>query len=620
MQYSTAANPCRPEVLAVNPGCVPDWSATAPTPLSATTGLRFAYSGTLAVLGGGTSTFSVSFDVSTPAAIDGRIAWNSAGGNANAGGSAVGAAESTRVGLEADGQPTIVKAAAEPTYDAVGDTLTFTYTVTNEADVPVSDVTVVDAFTDAAAGSSPGAVTCVSLSNPADTCSGASTTLLGGQTAVFTMTYSVSQDDLDHGLITDQATVTAQPGVGPALSNTSNEVTVTAEQDPELALVKSVAPTTVTAAGTVVDYSFLVTNTGNVTLSSLAISELVFGGSGSTPLAACPGGDLAPSGSVTCTASYTITQDDMDAGSVATTAVATAEFDGAGVLSPSSSATVTVTPGPSLSLVKSADLASVGAAGQTITYSFLVTNDGNVTIDGIDVSEVAFSATGDLSAITCPSTELGPGDDMTCTATYQVSQADIDSGAIDNTATVTGDDPAGTAIPSPPTSSISVPVAFAPALTLVKTADRASVSRAGTVIRYSFQVVNNGNTTLTGLRVDELTFTGAGALTAITCPVTTLSPTDRTTCTAEYTVQAADASASRLRNTAQAVAQYTAAGVPVSVTSTASTALVAVDAGVAGLATTGSEPMVWPGVAGAIALALGAGLVLGTRRRRTSVG
>ncbi len=620
VEYSTASNPCRPEVLppGLNPGCVDDWSSTAPAPLSSATALRFIYPGTLFVAGGGISSFSVSFDVSTPAIADGAIAWNSVGANADAGGSSVGAAESTLVGLEADGQPTIVKAAGSPTYDAVGGTMDFTYTVTNESGVPVADVSVADQFLDAASGSTPGSISCTLLSGPAGACAGTTTDLQPGQTAVFVMSYTIRQADLDHGQIVDRATVTAEPARGAPLSNTSNLVTVTAVQSPALSLAKSVTPTVVDDAGDAVAYSFLLTNTGNVTLASLSVSELVFGGSGGVPLATCPAGPLAPTASVTCTAGYTFTQDDMDAGSVTNTAVAAAEFDGSGVLSASSSATVTATQTPSLDLVKTADVASLGAAGQAVTYSFLVTNDGNVTIDGIDVQDFLFSGTGTPSAITCPGSELGPADDMTCTMDYVATQADIDSGSLDNSARVIGDDPGGVTVPTPPTSDISIPVLFAPALSIVKTADVNHVSRPGAVIHYEFRVINNGNTTLSGLRVDETSFSGAGTLSAIACPVSVLAPTAQATCTADYTVVAGDARAARLSNSARAVASYSAAGAPVAVTSVTSTAVVAVDPGTRGLAMTGSNEPTWAaGLAGSAVLLGGLLTLLSWRRRVT---
>lgn len=616
VEYSTAANPCRPEVLSANPGCTDDWSAAVPASLSSTTALRYTRAGTLAVIGAGTSSFAVSYDVSTPAVAAGRIAWNSVGANANSAGNPVGAAESTKVGLEADGQPAIVKTSSAPTFGAVGDEVTFTYTVTNEASVPVSDVSVADEFTAAAAGSTPGAVTCVSLTGPDAACtSSGSTDLLANQSATFTMTYTVRQADLNYGLITDRATVSATPDRGPELSNISNTVTVNAVQSPALTLLKTVSPLSVNGAGDSVSYSFLVTNAGNVTLTSVGVNETAFGGSGTTPAATCPTSTLAPDASVTCTASYTVTQDDVDAGSIDNTAIAAAEFNGAGVQSPSSSAQVTVEQEPSLTLKKSANLDSVGSAGQSITYSFLVTNDGNVTIDGIEVAETSFSGTGSLGAISCPTTVLAPADDTTCTAEYTVTQADIDSGAIDNAAQVTGDNPFGVPVPTVPTSSVSIEVLLAPALTLTKTADVTSVTKPGDVIQYSFLVINNGNTTLRELTVDETEFTGAGTMGEVTCPETTLAPTEEITCTAEYTVGAADASSSTISNTAEASATYSRASLPVTVTSEASTAVVEVEVPV-GLAHTGLTSWAWSAGASAVALGLGATLlVFGWRRR-----
>lgn len=612
--YSTAANPCRVEVLATNPGCVDDWSTTPPSPLTSTTALRFTYGGPIAV----GAAFTVTFDVTTPAVPAGNVALNSIGGTATAGGTLLTSAESDPIGVSAGhAMPAIAKSASTSTFDADGQNLTFTYTVTNNTAVPLTGVSVADVFTDAASGSTPPTVTCVSRTNPAAACSGATTSLAAGQVATFTATYTTRQEDVDHGVIVDTATVSAQPPTGSALASDSNAVTVTADQDPALTLDKSVGPGAVDAAGDTVGYEFLVVNTGNVTVTSLAIRETAFGGSGGIPTVTCPATTLAPGADTTCTASYTVTQGDLDGGDFDNTAFARARFDGVDVDSATSSATVAVTQTPSLALDKSALPATIGSAGQSIVYSFLVSNDGNVTIDAIDVQETAFSGSDPIGAVTCPVTTLAPGADTTCTVTYVATQADIDSGSIDNEATVVGDDPSGAVIPSPPTSSFSVDVVLAPSLTLLKTADVGSVDRAGDVIRYEFLVINNGNTTIDDLEIDEVTFTGTGAISAVVCPVTTLAPTAQTTCTADYTVVAGDAGGARISNTAQALATYALGAVPTAVSSADSTAVVAVAAGVTpGLAATGSSvPRVLMAIAGVTILA-GVGLVAVAARRR----
>ncbi len=122
--YSTSTNPCRPQVLATNPGCVNDWSTTPPSPLSSVTALELVYTGTVYVAGGaGINGFSVPFTVSTPTTTPGQVAWNTIGTTADAGTTAMTPAESSRTGLQAQAQPTIVKATTTASYTTPGDTI-----------------------------------------------------------------------------------------------------------------------------------------------------------------------------------------------------------------------------------------------------------------------------------------------------------------------------------------------------------------------------------------------------------------------------------------------------------------------------------------------------------------
>ena len=110
---------------------------------------------------------------------------------------------------------------------------------------------------------------------------------------------------------------------------------------------------------------------------------------------------------------------------------------------------------PSMTLVKSATESSYNAVGQTINYGYLVTNTGNVMLSGVDVVD----AHAGLNGLNCPDAVLAPGASETCSATYQVTPADLNAGSIVNTATAQGT-PSGTAAPinSPP-SSVTVPLA-----------------------------------------------------------------------------------------------------------------------------------------------------------------
>ncbi len=138
-------------------------------------------------------------------------------------------------------------------------------------------------------------------------------------------------------------------------------------------------------------------------------------------------------------------------------------------VSPESNAIVTAPPTPptpAIAIVKSADAAAQLAikVGQTVTYSFLVTNTGNTTLTDVKVVEGAFTGTGTMSAPTCPAgaASLAPGAKITCTATYVVTQADADAGKVTNTAHLHRDPPGELPPPVSPPSQVTVPEPAAP--------------------------------------------------------------------------------------------------------------------------------------------------------------
>jgi uncharacterized repeat protein (TIGR01451 family) len=140
------------------------------------------------------------------------------------------------------------------------------------------------------------------------------------------------------------------------------------------------------------------------------------------------------------------------------TAVATAP-DGGTVASSSSSAAISFTPQPTLVFDKTADRSAVTAVGQLVTYSFAVTNTGNVTLRQVTVNDSAFTGAGTLGPISCPllPATLAPGQTINCTAEYTTVAADLQNQTISNTATADVSAPSGATITSDPsTSTISV--------------------------------------------------------------------------------------------------------------------------------------------------------------------
>ena len=349
----------------------------------------------------------------------------------------------------------IVKTATPSTYSTVGAVIAYSYAVTNTGNVTLSGP-----FT-------------VSDDKATDEACPATASLAPGAFITCTASSAITQADLDSGSVTNIASATN----GTVTSPTDTE-TVTAVQSPALTIVKTATPITYSAVGQVVSYSYLVTNSGNVTLSGpFAVSD------DKATDESCPAtASLAPGGSITCTASYTITQADLDSGSVTNIASAS----NGTVTSPTDTETVTAVQSPALTIVKTATPLIYDAVDDVISYSYLVTNSGNVTLSG------PFTVSDDkASDEACPATaSLAPGGSITCTASYTITQADLDSGSVTNIASATN----GTV--TSPTDTATVTADQNPALTIVKTATPITYSAVGQVVSYSYLVTNSGNVTL----------------------------------------------------------------------------------------------------------------------------
>ena len=161
--------------------------------------------------------------------------------------------------------------------------------------------------------------------------------------------------------------------------------------------------------------------------------------------------------------------------------------------------TVPVDQTPSLNITKTADVVSVDVAGEVISYTITVQNTGNTTLTGVTVTDdLATTAPSLVSGDTDLDNALEVGETWTYTATYTVTQAEIDAGAdLVNVATADSTESLRT-----PTTRRSRSTQT-PSLNIIKTADVVSVDVAGDVISYTITVQNTGNTTLTGVTVTD---------------------------------------------------------------------------------------------------------------------
>ena len=182
-------------------------------------------------------------------------------------------------------------------------------------------------------------------------------------------------------------------------------------------------------AGETINYTFTVTNEGNVTLTDVVVTDLVGGVTvvgGPTTL------DVGETDTTTFTGSYQITQADVDAGHFSNTAEANSEES----VPDEDDEDVDLPQNAALSIVKTGawvdgDDDGFADAGETINYTFTVTNEGNVTLPDVVVTDLV----GGVTVVGGPTTlDVGESDTTTFTGSYQITQADVDAGHFSNTA------------------------------------------------------------------------------------------------------------------------------------------------------------------------------------------
>jgi uncharacterized repeat protein (TIGR01451 family) len=206
--------------------------------------------------------------------------------------------------------------------------------------------------------------------------------------------------------------------------------------NPHLSITKTATEANYDAVGDVINYTIVATNDGNTTLTGVTVSDPKVSGLDCTPT---NGSDLAPGASISCTASHTVTQDDIDAGNYANTACVN-DGDG-GAAEACADEDVPAVQNPRIGLTKTPNPTTYSAAGQIISYTLVATNTGNVTLHDVTVTDSK------LGTLTCTPTQpstLAPGSSMSCTGSYTIQPGDVkadNTGTVVNTANTAGKGP-----------------------------------------------------------------------------------------------------------------------------------------------------------------------------------
>ena len=286
------------------------------------------------------------------------------------------------------------------------------------------------------------------------------------------------------------------------------------------------APGPLIRVGDPVLWQYIVENTGSVDLTDVQVTD------DQGEQVTCPGTTLDVGGTMTCTAhgiavacQYTnvgtvrarrpdgveITDDD------------TSHYFGdqnpaISIEKRTNGQRATLAPGPTLT------------AGSAVTWTYLVTNTGDVALTTVSVTD------NKGVAVACPKTSLRPGEAMTCTGSGTAI-----AGLYENVGTVTASSPCGTQVSAQDTSHYTgrTPDPL-PSSILVKkytNGDDADTApgpqiNVGAAVLWEYVVTNTGQTALSNVRVTD----SRGV--AVSCPKSSLAAGESMRCTGNGTATA----------------------------------------------------------------------------------
>jgi len=391
-----------------------------------------------------------------------------------------------------------------PVAASAGTIITYTYRFQNSGNVTLS---------------SPYTISDNKVSSANISCVGATTPLPPGSITECTGTYSISAAELSSGSLTNTASVKATfNGVETAASNSKSATVVTSSLQ-----LSVTAPASVSTIGEIT-YVYTLKNVSPITLNAAyqVTDSRVPSGSIS-----CPSGDILPGETIQCIGKYLVTQTDLNNGT-ALTSQAIASANSGTVSSNTANTSVSISQLPAISLTAATSTNLVTALPASITYSYSLKNEGNVTLNAPFI--IMNSGLSGASACAIASGSVEPGATIPCALNYSVQQSDLDAGSIINTASITvpvnGINYTAQAAPT------TVITHNSPRITLSITSSVNNFGNSGIPIRFSFKLANTGNSPLSA-PYSVTVSTPAGI--TVTCPnsPSTLDLGQSVTCTAD---------------------------------------------------------------------------------------
>jgi len=250
--------------------------------------------------------------------------------------------------------------------------------------------------------------------------------------------------------------------------------------------------------GDAVTYTYTVTNPGNIPLSDVLVTDdkaqHVIYQSGDTN----GDGKLDTDETWVFTATYNVTTDDVSP--LVNNAAAAGTNAQSETIIAWATASVDILR-PAIAITKTAESAQAHE-GDTITYTYTITNPGNTPLSAISVTDDKagnITYEGGYQSGDTNGDEILDGDEIwVFTATYNVTADDISP--LVNTATVSGIDALSQSVESEEdTASVDI---LQPAIAMTKTAEPAQ-AHEGDTITYTYTITNPGNTPLSAISLTD---------------------------------------------------------------------------------------------------------------------
>ena len=388
---------------------------------------------------------------------------------------------------------------------------------------------------------------------------------------------TIDQAMVDAGGVVNTVSAIGYSGTDELTSSASTEATLIAAS-PSLTVTKTAdvdhvgdadIADRVVRADDRIYYTITITNTGNVTLTDLAVVDALTDGDGndlvmtSDPTNQWTIASLAPGEEWTDEPYYEIDSAAALTGSISNVVTVTGDTpsgtdditaisdDPNDTTSDQDPTIVETDLFASITVTKQDQLIDDGdgqsGVGDLIEYTVTVTNTGEVPVRDIELVDTMTSGDGTSLYLTSPgshsSTDDTPwdlvtlevGESVTLTGFYVIEEAAFNSGSVVNSIVATGDSPSGTDDVTASSGDTVTSLSQSASIIVTKTASPDSgVFEVGDVITYTIKVKNTGNSDLNTLTIiDTLKDLGDQGLVLTTDPVFTSSTDANSTFTSD---------------------------------------------------------------------------------------